>query len=171
MSAIIFPRSTTAEMNAFYGKHQLRADGTPTREWCEKHLTSIQLPYPMRLAWDINEVVTKMKCHKKVADDLHSILSQIYATYGTLEAVKAARMDLFGGCYNYRLVRAGTQLSTHSWGAAIDLDPEYNFLGRKYDESKGMMPQPVVKIFQAHGWEWGGLWKRGDAMHFQACRG
>jgi hypothetical protein len=171
MNTTQFPRSSTPEMNAFYGAHILRADGTPTREWCEQYLTLIDTPYPMRLAWDVNSVVTKIRCHKKVADDLHAILAQIYASYGTLETVKTARMDLFGGCYNFRAVRGHSHLSVHAWGAAIDLDPERNSLGRVYDEKIGMMPQAVVEIFKAHGWEWGGLWKRGDSMHFQAARG
>lgn len=157
-------------MNAYYGVHRLDAKGQPTAEWQKEFLTLIDLPYPMRLAWDTSKTVRRIICHKLVADDLRNIFSDILKHYGSVEAVKAARMDLFGGCYNYRTVRGHNHLSTHSWGAAIDLDPDRNWLGRDYDEKAGMMPMEVVKIFEKYGWQWGGLWKRGDAMHFQAAR-
>ncbi|MGH9753910.1 MAG: M15 family metallopeptidase [Blastocatellia bacterium] len=38
-----------------------------------------------------------------------------------------------------------------------------------YDESAGMMPKVVVKIFKAERWKWGGSFRsRPDCMHFQA---
>jgi hypothetical protein len=165
-----FPRTDTASMNAYYGKHTLDATGMPTQQWQRENLTQIDLPYPMRLAWDTDTTVRRITCHKLVADDLKNILADILKHYGSLEAVKSARMDLLGGCYNFRSVRGHSHLSTHAWGAAIDLDPEKNKLFKKYNEKAGMMPQAVVKIFEKYGWQWGGLWKRGDAMHFQAAR-
>ena len=79
-------------------------------------------------------------------------------------------MHLYGGCYNFRLIKNSNRLSCHAWGAAIDLDPEKNPLGVKYDESKGMMPRAVINIFEAEGWKWGGRFtKRPDCMHFQAA--
>jgi hypothetical protein len=47
--------------------------------------------------------------------------------YG-IEKIKALQLDDFGGCFNYRKMRGGTQLSLHSWGVAIDLDPDRNLL-------------------------------------------
>lgn len=77
-------------------------------------------------------------------------------------------MDLFGGCYNYRRVSGRSQLSVHSWGAAIDLDPVNNPLGKKWRPDSGMMPEQVVAIFRAEGWRWGGDFTRPDCMHFEA---
>ena len=61
-------------------------------------------------------------------------------------------------------------LSTHSWGCAIDLSPALNGMGIAYNPKAHMIPAQVVAIFSANGWEWGGLWQRPDAMHFQAAR-
>ena len=43
--------------------------GTPN-ETGVGYLVKIQLPYPMRLAWDTDTTVTTMMCHKLVADKL-----------------------------------------------------------------------------------------------------
>lgn len=167
----MFPKSDQASLNAFYGKHDLDATGVPTKAWETQYLTIITTPYPMRLSWDTKKTVTRITCHVKVADSLQRVLKGILAHYGNdPKAVHAAGMDLFGGCYNFRLKRGGSTLSIHSWGAAIDLDPARNGLGVPYDASKGMMPPEVVKIFTNAGWQWGGLWTRPDAMHFQATQ-
>jgi hypothetical protein len=78
-------------------------------------------------------------------------------------------MHLYGGCYNFRLIKDSNRLSTHAWGASIDLDPQKNPLGKPYNETRGMMPKAVIKIFEAEGWKWGRRFRnRPDCMHFQA---
>jgi hypothetical protein len=166
-----WPKDTQEELRKFYGAHALRADGRPTAVWERDHLKTIDLPYPMLLAWDLSKQVRKLTCHKLAADSVERIFAAILAHYGTLDAIKQARMHLFGGCYNYRRVAGSGRLSTHAWGAGIDLDPDRNPMGKEYDESDGMMPLAVVEIFEAEGWAWGGRFKnRIDAMHFQATQ-
>ena len=53
---------------------------------------------------------------------------------------------------------------------AIDLAPALNPFKVAYGSRPNMMPMQVVKIFEAEGWVWGGLWSNGDAMHFQAAK-
>lgn len=163
-----WPDDNAHDLNTFYGKHRLGPDGMPTAAWQRDNLTRISLPYPMALAWDLSVTVRKMTCHELVAESLTKIFGAILQYYGSEAAVKTARMHLFGGCYNYRRVGGSGRLSTHAWGAGIDLDPDRNGLGKPYDEHAGMMPQAVVRIFQAEGWRWGGTFTRPDAMHFQA---
>jgi hypothetical protein len=124
----------------------------------------------MVAAWAPSQRISKIRVHKKCADSLTRVLQAILDRYGSQAAVERARMHLYGGCYNFRLMRGGSKLSIHSWGAAIDLDPERNGLGVTWRDNAGMMPMPVVEAFAAEDWVWGGLWKRGDAMHFQAAR-
>ncbi len=73
-----------------------------------------------------------------------------------VEEVRKARTHLFDGTYNFRKIRGANRLSTHSWAISIDIDSAKNPQGKPYDESKGMMPKAVVKIFEAEGWKWGG---------------
>lgn len=164
-----WPEDTREALDAFYSRHKLDVTGRPTTAWETANLTRITVPYPLTLSWDLSKQVTRVMCHKKVADSMLRIFTNILSHYGSIDEVKKARMHLFGGCYNFRAIKGSSRLSTHSWGAGIDIDPEKNPLGRKYDPSRGMMPEAVIKLFEAEGWAWGGRWtKRPDCMHFQA---
>lgn len=165
-----FPKDTQADLEAFYSKHILGADGRPTAAWQSANLMRITPAYPLTLAFPPGTQVTKVLCHKKVADSLKRIFDEILQHYGSVEAVKKARMHLFAGVYNFRKIGGSNRLSTHAWGVGIDIDSAKNSQGKPHDESKGMMPMAVVKIFEAEGWKWGGRFKgsRVDCMHFQA---
>lgn len=130
--------------------------------------TSLQLPYPMRLSWQTSTVVHRITCHQKVSASLGRVLAAILAHFGSYEAVQAARLDLFGGCLNVRKVRGGDDWSIHSWGAAIDLDPDHNTL--KMGRQQATMPQAVIDLFAAEGWTSLGASRNYDFMHFQAAK-
>lgn len=163
-----WPLQTTADLSRFYGNPN--GGGSANSQWEADNLVYVTPPYRMVLAWDPSTVVTKIRVHRKVADSVLRILNAIKDHYGSQAAIEAARMHLYGGAYAYRPKRGGSSLSVHSYGCAIDLDPERNGYGVKYDERKGMMPAAVVAILQAEGWVWGGRWSKADAMHFQAAR-
>lgn len=165
-----WPKDKREDLDEFYGRHVLGANGRPTNAWLREHLKNFKAPYPLTLSWDLQTQVTKLYCHKLVGESLVHIFEQILEHYGSIEEVKRARMHLYGGCYNFRLIKNSNQLSTHSWGASIDIDPVKNPLGVPYDETAGMMPRAVIKIFEAEGWKWGGRFRRRpDCMHFQAA--
>lgn len=165
-----FPKDTQADLEAFYSSHILGADGRPTAAWQSANLTRITPAYPLTLAFPPGTQVTKVLCHKKVADSLKRIFEEILRHYGSVEDVKKARMHLFAGVFNFRRIGGSNRLSTHAWGVGIDIDSAKNPQGKPHDESKGMMPMAVVKIFEAEGWKWGGRFRgrRVDCMHFQA---
>jgi hypothetical protein len=165
------PLDNPAELEAFYSKHQLGTTGDPTAAWEKKHLTRITTPYPLTLSFALDKQVTRVTCHRSVADSLLRVFERILEHFGSFEDVKKARMHLFAGCYNFRPIKDSSRLSTHAWGAGIDLDSQKNPLGVSHDESKGMMPLAVVDIFEDEGWRWGGRFKkRPDCMHFQATK-
>src|SRR5687767_1996455 len=138
-----FPRDTPAELDAFYSKHQLGAKGEPTAAWKREHLTTITPAYPLTLAFRPGTTVTKVTCHKKVADSLTRVFEQILEHFGSVENVRKARMHLFAGVFNFRRISGSNRLSTHSWAISIDIDSAKNPQGEPHDESKGMMPKAV----------------------------
>lgn len=133
--------------------------------------TSLVLPYNLKLAWDTSTVVKKITCHKKVSSSLYTIFEKTLNVYGEKD-LKKLRLDIFGGCLNVRKMRGSTtSWSTHSWGAAIDLDPDNNqlrwgkdratFARKEYEE--------FWKIVETEGWISLGRLQNRDFMHFQAC--
>jgi hypothetical protein len=157
-----------SDVRAFYGDPDQDHDGIASRMWEVENLERIAPPYGMVLAWDKTRKLNSITIHKKCASSLFRILTKIADHYGSQEKLEAARMHLYGGAYNFRMMRGSTKLSMHAYGCAIDLDPASNGLGIKYREANGMMPMAVVNIFRAEGWRWGGDFKRPDCMHFEA---
>jgi hypothetical protein len=163
-----WPSQAVAEMDAFYGNPDPHGEGVPDRIWENANLVAITPPYPMVLAWAPTTPLRTIRVHRKCADSLARVLEAIRAHYLTPEALQAARLHLYGGCYGFRAMRGNPRLSVHSWGAAIDLDPANNRFGQKWNPAGGM-PTAVANLFAAEGWVWGGLWSTPDAMHFQAA--
>jgi len=132
------------------------------------YLTTIKLPYPMRLAWDKKTTVNTMRCHKLVADDFQKVFADILAHYG-LAKIQELGIDLFGGCFNFRAMRGGSDYSRHSWGIAIDLDPERNQLKETSATARFARAeyQQMIDIFYKHGFVSLGREKNYDWMHFE----
>jgi len=83
------------------------------------------------------------------------------------------------GSFDWRFVIDSDEISDHSFGAAIDINPVLNPWVRKgLPNSPNSLYKPntrgtlhvnsdVVKIFKEEGWKWGGDWKNSkDWMHF-----
>ena len=131
----------------------------------------VALPYPMRIAWDKSKQINSFRCHEKVAGAFQSIFEKALAEYGH-DNIKRLGLDLFGGCYNFRKMRGGNAYSMHSWGIAIDLDPERNQL--KWGSDRATFAQPEYQAFwsivEGHGMISLGRLRNYDWMHFQAAR-
>lgn len=156
-----WPRITA--LAAFFGRFTIGDDGTPTERWEQAHLTPIHLPFPMRLAWDADALVRKIKCHREVAASLSRCLDAIAYAYPDAVSRRVAGVDTFGCCYQYRAHRGTHLLSLHAYGAAFD------FCLRPNKQGKVNIPPAVVDIFKAEGWAWGGDRKeRPEPGHFEA---
>ncbi len=119
--------------------------GTPT-ESGSPYLTKLILPYPMVLSWDKGTKINSLRCHKLVSGNLKNVFDDLLKEYG-LANIQRLGIDLYGGCFAFRKMRGGTDWSRHSWGIAIDLDPE--------------------RIFYKHGFLSLGVEKDYDWMHFE----
>ena len=116
------------------------------------------------------KTVKKMTCHEKVKDSLERIFKNTLSHYG-IESIRKLHLDRFGGCLNVRKMRGGSSWSMHSWGIAVDLDPDRNRLRWKSDKAVFARKEyaPFWKIVQAEGWTSLGKARNYDWMHFQAA--
>lgn len=148
-----WPKGNSKAITDFYGK-------------MGENLVSIDLPYPMVLAWDTKEVVNKMTCHQKCAEAFKSMFQDILEHYG-IEEIKRLGLDKFGGCFNKRKMRGGSEWSHHSWACVLDLDPDRNQL--KWGKDKAQLAKPEYKAFwdivYSHGMTGLGPERNYDFMH------
>jgi hypothetical protein len=154
-----WPRDTEADLSAFYGPPG------------DSHLVMCQPCYPLRLSWEPRTVIRRFACHARVKESLERIFEGIWELYGRdLDRIRAARMDLFSGCYNNRPRKGNlARPSLHARGAAIDLDAEHNQF--RWGRDRASMPEEVIDVFAAEGWLSAGRAWGYDFMHFQATHG
>ncbi|AOM76003.1 M15 family metallopeptidase [Pedobacter steynii] len=153
----------TEQLNAKYGIPNATGAG---------YLTTITLPFKMRIAWQRSSYVTRIQCHHLIADQLLAVLEDILGHYGYERLVELG-IDLYGGCFNYRFMRGSTEtLSRHSWGTAIDLDPDRNLLRETARTARFARPeyQAMIDIFYQHGFLSLGREKNYDWMHFEIAK-
>jgi hypothetical protein len=79
-----------------------------------------------------------------------------------------------GGTFACRAIAGSQQRSTHGYGIAIDLavKPSHYWRWSKPDAQgryawRNSIPFEIVRIFEKHGFIWGGRWYHFDTMHFE----
>lgn len=128
--------------------------GDPRSTTFEKeNILPFDLPYPLVYG---TAMVYRSRCHRLAVDKFK----------GALEAVRFRgledRATHYGGIYAVRPIRGRVRMSSHSWGLAIDMNPQENYLG-----TVGRMDAGVVACFKEQGFVWGGEFhSRLDPMHF-----
>ena len=156
-----WPEERPETLNDFYGP--------PNEEGTE--LVTISVPYPHKLSWDPSTRVNRIKCHRKVAASIERVLSKVVDAYGRQD-ISRLGLDLWGGCFNFRLKRGGTTPSMHSWGIAMDYDPDRNRLSWGFSRATFASPDfdPWWKCWEDEGWVSLGRTQNRDWMHLQAAR-
>ncbi len=78
------------------------------------------------------------------------------------------------GAFNWRRIRGTRRLSTHSFGVALDINLRYSDYWRwarrgpgKALRYRNRIPMQIVRVFEKHGFIWGGKWYHFDTMHFE----
>lgn len=152
------------ECDKFFGNPRGR-NGTASIKWERENLVPVVPPYQMFYA---GKPIKSFRMHRKCAAATLKALSAIRdATKGDKALLTESGANVFGGSFNYRLMRGGNRLSMHSYGCAIDLDPARNAF---HDTTPNFLKYPfIIKAFEDVGAVWGGRWsgRACDGMHFQ----
>lgn len=129
----------------------------------------LSLPYSMKLSW-ADKKINSFYCHTKVAGSLFRIFKATLDAYGQ-EKITELGLDIWGGCFNVRKKRGGDNYSLHSYGIAIDLDPENNRLRWRSDKASFAKQEynKFWEIVESEGWTSLGREKGFDWMHIQAA--
>lgn len=154
---------TQAECTAFYGQ--------PGSAAIEAEMILVQLPFKLRIDYNLKQSTSRMRVHKKVAPHLERAMLQVYNKYGP-DRMKDLGIDRYAGGFNPRRMRNGSAWSMHAYGCAVDFYaapnglrvscPQALFCKPEYKDFLDIMEEnnmlPAIR-----------LWKK-DAMHFQMCR-
>lgn len=123
--------------------------------WVMKNVISTDFP-----------IIGRVRCNRVITGALRDSLQEIELA-GLAPLINILDTARYGGCFNGREIRttggvSGKNLSRHSWGAAIDINPSANRFGRP-----PVMDARIVDVFRRHGFAWGGTWATPDGMHFE----
>ena len=155
--------------------------------WKANNIVEIDLPFPMRIAWDLSKTVHSIRVHVKVANSFKQAFSAIWSKaryivkqkhgfehstefYDT-EALKLLRelnLDLFAGAFEFRKMKGSNSLSYHSYGIAVDIDSAHHGQGNV----TATFPEWYIECWTTQGFTWGGNWsgKKRDSMHFEKTK-
>ncbi len=102
----------------------------------------------------INNVNIKLQEISNILDDLPHLHKYV---------------DNPAGTFYWRKISGTKRLSTHSLGIAIDINVKYSNYWLWDDKLiyRNQIPFELVKIFEEHGFIWGGKWYHYDTMHFE----
>jgi len=126
--------------------------------WEEMVLRYVAVPEGLFLF--AGKPVHTLRCHHLLTTAFGQVINRL--AMGGLWEIE------YGGTYAYRLNRNQSRnLSTHSWGIAIDINPSQCPNGSNPE----LQDQRIVAAFREVGFTWGGTFKKPDPMHFQMCSG
>jgi hypothetical protein len=120
----------------------------------EKQKNMVVWDVPTHL--EIGVIPKKIYCNRDMVAPLQKAFENLIKT-GRVKELKT-----WDGCFNIRKKRGLSSMSLHSWGIAVDVNAFENGLGKDPKLSKAF-----VKCFTDAGFNWGGVWRRRDGMHFE----
>lgn len=174
-----------------------RIDGISYKENDKIHYSDLRFVTVMY--YDFNREVKEgeMIVNVQVADDVLAIFKELYDNQYQIEKMRlideynadddASMEDNNTSAFNYRTIDGTDDISDHSYGVAIDINPLYNPYVRKGHGDRNVLPvngsayadrnaefdHKIVKgdicynAFISRGWKWGGEWTGVvDYQHF-----
>jgi hypothetical protein len=149
-----------ARNEAFFNK----VYGDCSKGEVEKNLTTVAwLPKKTGQKLPFNKANGAAKALDAVSNDLDEL---------------PAKFDVYlfpsAGTYNCRVIAGTNRVSAHGQGIAIDIALKHSDYWRNASPAKdgsyaykNAIPMEVVRIFEKHGFIWGGKWHHYDTMHFE----
>lgn len=170
-----------AEIVAQFG-HPANSDGTLNEAWEGTNIRKVPPPDGWQLFYQADSglvPVSGIRMHRRVEDAFLAALDDVWdrvasevGASATTDDIRAwlheRRLDQHGGGFNFRRITGGRRLSLHSFGIAIDWDPEHN--PRKTPLSASL-PGWWYEIWAVHGWHDGRSFRTPDPMHVQFATG
>ncbi|MCQ2976121.1 MAG: M15 family metallopeptidase [Bacteroidales bacterium] len=108
---------------------------------------------------------------------INGVDKHLKAVYEELKAKPEFKKYLLqASSFYWRKVRGANRQSAHSYGIAFDINVAnsnywlWSFPGKTETDSikyVNRIPLEIVKIFEKHGFIWGGRWYHFDTMHFE----
>ena len=161
---------------------------------CNVHYSDLRYVKVLHYDFNGNEREGELICATEVAQELTNIFYELYLAKYPIE--KMVLIDEYGAddiasmkdnntsCFNYRVIEGSKNLSNHSYGLAIDINPLINpYVKGDYVSPKeakpyvdrsqiklGMIDKDDLcyKLFTKYGWKWGGSWNTvKDYQHFE----
>lgn len=121
--------------------------------WVKDYIVNVDLP-----------LFGPVRCHRAMVAAMQNALQEILETCGDDPYIDEKQSGMF--VPRRTLWTPGNRLSVHAIGFAHDINWDENPMGKK-DTPLCTYRQDIVRIFQKHGFTWGGDWKNPDPMHFQ----
>ena len=115
--------------------------------WVERNIVTTEVP-----------LLGTVRCHRKLIPMVRAALYEI------VERGLGPEIEVYSGCWVSRTVARSPTAppSYHAYGAAIDINAPQNPYG-----TKPTMDRRIVRIFESHGFNWGGDFLIPDGHHFE----
>ena len=169
------------EIEAMFG-NPAKSDGNLNEAWEGENIRKIPPPDGWHLFYQDDHAVVPVsgiRMHKLLEDVFHGVLDDVWnfakdqiGGSPSQDAIRdwlhKRRLDLHGGGFNFRKITAGSKLSLHAYGIAIDWDPDHNPRGKPLTKT---LPDWWFDIWKNHGWSDGRHFPTPDPMHVQFATG
>jgi hypothetical protein len=177
----VIPPNGIDEILAVFG-NPANEDGTLNESWEGQNIRKVAPPDGWQLFYQADAgpvVVSGIRMHRFLEDSFHAVLDEIWrhaddelgggADVMTIRGwLHRRRLDQHGGGFNFRNITGGRRLSLHSFGIALDWDPDHN---PRQAPMRSTLPSWWYDVWAEHGWIDGRGFRTPDPMHVQFARG
>ena len=177
--ATLQPPNGRAAIQAMFG-NPANHDGSSNAAWEHANIEVVN-PDGWKLFYQDNSGLVPIKgirMHRLVAQNFNSAMAEIWAFAKSQASASPDdnirdwlhqnRLDITGGGYNFRKITAGSSLSLHAYGIAIDWDPAHNPRRKPLTKT---LPGWWYAIWLKWGFSNGCHFTTPDPMHVQFATG